>query len=64
MIWPWFVEVSQWTLQADRALAETYIGGGIPVCTGFSISAIVSSKHTLQETASRPSSQKTNSLIW
>ena len=25
------VEVSQWTLQADRALAETYIGGGIPV---------------------------------
>jgi Uma2 family endonuclease len=25
------VEVSQWTPQADRALAETYIGGGIPV---------------------------------
>ncbi len=24
-------EVSQWTLQADRALAETYLGGGIPV---------------------------------
>ncbi|MGC8640967.1 MAG: Uma2 family endonuclease [Isosphaeraceae bacterium] len=25
------VEVSLWTLQADRALAETYIGGGVPV---------------------------------
>ncbi len=55
------VEVSQWTLQADRALAETYSRVASP-STGFSTSATASLKSTLRETRLRRFSPKRISL--